>query len=71
MTQQQLPNSYTELDLANEKTKLQVNDLRLYYGDSLALKNINLTIPEKRVTAFIGPSGCGKSTLLRCFQSDE
>ena len=67
MTQQQLPNSYTDLDLANEKTKLQVNDLRLYYGDSLALKNINLTIPEKRVTAFIGPSGCGKSTLLRCF----
>ena len=67
MTQQQLPNAYTELDLANEKTKLQVNDLRLYYGDSLALKNINLTIPEKRVTAFIGPSGCGKSTLLRCF----
>ena len=57
MTQQQLPNAYTELDLANEKTKLQVNDLRLYYGDSLALKNINLTIPEKRVTAFIGPSG--------------
>lgn len=46
---------------------LVVEDLNLYYGDKQALKEINLTIPEKRVTAFIGPSGCGKSTLLRCF----
>jgi len=44
-----------------------VKDLDLYYGDAQALKDINLTIPEKQVTAFIGPSGCGKSTLLRCF----
>lgn len=57
----------TELKLSDEKIKLQVNDLKLYYGDALALKSINMTIPEKRVTAFIGPSGCGKSTLLRCF----
>lgn len=46
---------------------LVVENLDLFYGDKQALKNINLTIPEKRVTAFIGPSGCGKSTLLRCF----
>ncbi len=53
--------------MANESIKIVVNDLNLYYGNDQALKNINLQIPEKRVTAFIGPSGCGKSTLLRCF----
>jgi phosphate transport system ATP-binding protein len=53
-----------------EKTttpKLVVRDLNFYYGKDRALKDINLTIPEKMVTAFIGPSGCGKSTLLRTF----
>ena len=50
-----------------EVEKLRVEDLRLYYGNDEALKGINLSIPEKQVTAFIGPSGCGKSTLLRCF----
>ena len=49
------------------KTKLSVQDLNFFYGGFQALKNINLEIPERRVTAFIGPSGCGKSTLLRCF----
>lgn len=46
---------------------LAVKDLNLFYGDKQALQDINLSIPRKRVTAFIGPSGCGKSTLLRCF----
>lgn len=46
---------------------LTVRDLSLYYGDKQALHNINMHIPQHRVTAFIGPSGCGKSTLLRCF----
>ena len=55
------------LSLADETAKIRVNNLNLYYGSDQALKNINLVIPEKRVTAFIGPSGCGKSTLLRCF----
>ncbi|MEG1849436.1 MAG: ABC transporter ATP-binding protein [Oscillospiraceae bacterium] len=41
-----------------------MRDLNFYYGKFHALKNINLDIPEKKVTAFIGPSGCGKSTLL-------
>ena len=44
-----------------------VNKLDLYYGETRALQDITLTIPENQVTAFIGPSGCGKSTLLRCF----
>jgi phosphate transport system ATP-binding protein len=47
--------------------KLVVRDLNFYYGKDQALKNINLTIKEQMVTAFIGPSGCGKSTLLRTF----
>ena len=46
---------------------LQVKGLNLFYGQKQALHDINLTIPERYVTAFIGPSGCGKSTLLRCF----
>ena len=50
-----------------EKSKLVVRNLDFYYGQFHALKNINLAIPEKKVTAFIGPSGCGKSTLLRTF----
>lgn len=47
--------------------KITVRDLNFYYGKFHALKNINLDIPEHKVTAFIGPSGCGKSTLLRTF----
>jgi phosphate transport system ATP-binding protein len=47
--------------------KLIVKNLNFYYGADRALKDINMTIPEKMVTAFIGPSGCGKSTLLRTF----
>ena len=50
-----------------ERTKISVKNLDFYYGKFHALKNINLEIPEKKVTAFIGPSGCGKSTLLRVF----
>jgi phosphate transport system ATP-binding protein len=46
-------------------TKVKVNNLTLHYGTNPALKNINMEIPEKMVTAFIGPSGCGKSTFLR------
>ena len=55
----------TKPRLPTEQPKLTVRDLNFYYGKFHALKNINLTIPEKKVTAFIGPSGCGKSTLLR------
>jgi phosphate transport system ATP-binding protein len=49
------------------RAKLAVRNLNFYYGKFHALKNINLDIPDKKVTAFIGPSGCGKSTLLRTF----
>lgn len=46
-------------------SKFEIKNLDLYYGDFKALKNVNLEIPEKEITAFIGPSGCGKSTLLK------
>ena len=45
--------------------KIKVKDLDLYYSDFKALKQVNLKIEEKEITAFIGPSGCGKSTLLK------
>lgn len=48
-----------------QETKFTVKGLDLYYGDFHALKNINLDIKEKEITAFIGPSGCGKSTFLK------
>ncbi|PMP77348.1 MAG: phosphate ABC transporter ATP-binding protein [Sulfurihydrogenibium sp.] len=51
-----------------ENLKMEVKNLNFYYaGNKLALKNINLPIYEKKITALIGPSGCGKTTLLRCF----
>jgi len=46
---------------------IETKNLNLYYGDFRALKNVNIKIPGRNVTAIIGPSGCGKSTLLRCF----
>jgi phosphate transport system ATP-binding protein len=45
----------------------EVQNLSVYYGPSIALRDVNLDILEGHITAFIGPSGCGKSTLLRCF----
>lgn len=45
--------------------QFEIKSLNLYYGSFQALKNINLTLPEKCITALIGPSGCGKSTLLK------
>src|SRR3954454_5642692 len=46
--------------------KMDGKDVKVYYGAKQALKGINLSIPERQVTALIGPSGCGKSTFLRC-----
>ena len=57
----------SSLSLKDEKICLEVKNFNLFYGKKQALRDINMQIPEKRVTAYIGPSGCGKSTLLRCF----
>lgn len=51
--------------LADNTVTLEISDLNFYYGNFQGLKNINLNLYEKKITAFIGPSGCGKSTLLR------
>jgi len=53
--------------MVEERLKAEVRDLNFYYGSVKALKDINLSIAEKKVTALIGPSGCGKTTYLRCF----
>ena len=50
-----------------DQLRAVVDGLSFYYGINRALKNINLPVADRRVTALIGPSGCGKSTLLRCF----
>jgi phosphate transport system ATP-binding protein len=60
-------NTVTIPSMANERIKMDVKDLNFFYGKFQALKGITLSVPEKKVTAFIGPSGCGKSTLLRVF----
>jgi len=52
---------------AGPEASVRVRGLNLWYDQVQALKDIDLDIPDRQVTAFIGPSGCGKSTLLRCF----
>ncbi len=47
--------------------EIRVTAANLWYGDFQALKDINIEIPARQITAFIGPSGCGKSTFLKCF----
>ena len=46
---------------------LDVEQLRVYYGDFLAVRDVDMTVGHRQITALIGPSGCGKSTVLRCF----
>jgi phosphate transport system ATP-binding protein len=53
------------VDTAGLKEKVSIKNLEFFYGDSRALKGINLSLYANKTTAFIGPSGCGKSTLLR------
>jgi phosphate transport system ATP-binding protein len=57
----------TAKTMISEKLKAEVKGLNFYYNHLQALKNVNLPIAEKRITALIGPSGCGKTTYLRCF----
>jgi len=49
------------------ETKIETDNLNLYYGTFQALIDVNIKVPARNITAMIGPSGCGKSTLLRCF----
>jgi phosphate transport system ATP-binding protein len=57
--------SHTPASAGDLTEKISIRDLDFFYGDHRALKSINVTLYQGKVTAFIGPSGCGKSTLLR------
>jgi phosphate transport system ATP-binding protein len=66
------PDAVAGMDLrlalrTSTRTKLSTRALEFHYGRTQALRDVNLEVPERRVTALIGPSGCGKSTLLRVF----
>src|SRR5262249_5992405 len=62
-----IPSSAASSACAKGRIVLSTRNLAVWYGSSLALKDINIDIPRNKITALIGPSGCGKSTLLRCF----
>ncbi len=55
-----------ERDVKVTDTKITARNVNVHYGDTHAIKDVNVDIADKTVTAFIGPSGCGKSTFLRC-----
>jgi phosphate transport system ATP-binding protein len=57
----------TTLTTTEQKACIETKSLNFYYGNNRSLKDVNLKVYHKKVTAFIGPSGCGKSTLLRTF----
>jgi phosphate transport system ATP-binding protein len=57
--------THAPIDVAGLAEKVSIRNLNFYYGESKALKDINLSLYQGKVSAFIGPSGCGKSTLLR------
>ena len=56
----------TESAVTQKEIKIQAHDVQVWYGQKQAIKDVNVDILDKTVTAFIGPSGCGKSTFLRC-----
>ena len=56
----------TERAVDTDNIKISARNVQVYYGDNHAIKDVNVEIQDKTVTAFIGPSGCGKSTFLRC-----
>src|ERR671923_2727177 len=65
LAQSMNPYAQAAVDVTNPM--IAIESLSLWYGEKQALKNISMSVPEQRITAYIGPSGCGKSTLLRCF----
>lgn len=58
-------NAFAKSEFGEKSQIITAKDLCLWYGDNQALKNINISVPEKSITALIGPSGCGKSTFLK------
>ncbi len=66
MSQQTMTAARPAAGPASVTAKVVARDVNVHYGEKHALKDVNIDIPDKGVTAFIGPSGCGKSTFLRC-----
>ena len=60
------PKQDAAVALVMETPMIEIEQVNLWYGAKQALRNVNMSIPKHRITAYIGPSGCGKSTLLRC-----
>ena len=60
-------NPYIDVSRAGKEAVFLAEAVNVYYGDFLAVRDVNLDIAKNEITAFIGPSGCGKSTMLRCF----
>jgi phosphate transport system ATP-binding protein len=58
--------SFLSSTLSATETVIRAENLNIYYGDFLAVRDVTIDIPKNSITAFIGPSGCGKSTVLRC-----
>ena len=56
----------SEQKVTQNTTKIAAHKVQVFYGDTHAIKDVDVQIEDKTVTAFIGPSGCGKSTFLRC-----
>tara|TARA_R110002073_G_C9420543_1_gene575980 strand:+ start:650 stop:1480 length:831 start_codon:yes stop_codon:yes gene_type:complete len=63
----ELEKDYSALNVESAQYKSEVKNLSFHYGTFNALKNIDMVLHDKKITALIGPSGCGKSTFLRCF----
>ena len=63
--------SIVERGVTQQEIKISARKVQVYYGDKHALRDVNVDILDKTVTAFIGPSGCGKSTFLRCLNRLE
>ncbi|RKF16707.1 phosphate ABC transporter ATP-binding protein [Roseovarius spongiae] len=61
-----MKDTLTETPAAADTAKIATRDLQVHYGDTHALRDVDVDIPDRTVTALIGPSGCGKSTFLRC-----
>jgi phosphate transport system ATP-binding protein len=59
--------TFSSRDRSSDEGVLRTRNLQVFYGNFLALRDIEIDIPKNQITAFIGPSGCGKSTLLRCY----
>jgi phosphate transport system ATP-binding protein len=62
-----MTNVAPDVEVAPRPTVYETRDLAVYYADFKAVRDVNISIHQNEITAFIGPSGCGKSTVLRCF----